>query len=54
LKATSAERARIIADLSERGNVGMMLLLMDLEESDDLRSRPEISASQGGRHELSD
>jgi hypothetical protein len=36
LLATSAERARIIAELGERGNVGMMSLLMDLEADDDL------------------
>ena len=41
--ATSAERARIIAELRERRNVGMMSLLMDLEADDDLRARSEIA-----------
>jgi len=43
LWATSAERARIIAELRERRNVGMMSLLMDLEADDDLRARFEIA-----------
>ena len=43
LLATSAERARIIAELGEGGKVGMMSLLMDLEADDDLRARLEVA-----------
>jgi len=43
LLATSAERARIIAELGERGNVGMMSLLMDLEADVELRTRFEMA-----------
>ena len=43
LLGTSAERARIIAELGDRGNVGLMSLLMDLEGDDDLRTRLEVA-----------
>ena len=41
LLATSANRARIIGELSER-NPGMAEILMDLEADDDLRVRFEM------------
>jgi hypothetical protein len=41
LGATTAERARLIDELTER-NPGMAELLIDLEADDDLRTRFEI------------
>jgi hypothetical protein len=41
LLSTSAERARIIGELTER-NPDMAELLMELEADDDLRARFEI------------
>jgi hypothetical protein len=41
LAATSAERARLIGELTGR-NPGMADLLADLEADDDLRARVEI------------
>jgi hypothetical protein len=38
LLCTSPDRARIVAELGDRGNVGVMSLLMDLEEDDALRN----------------
>lgn len=53
LLATSAERARIIGELTER-NPGMADLLADLEADDDLRAKLEIELlSRAGVDEAS-
>ena len=53
LGATSAGRARLIGELTER-NPGIVDLLTDLEADDDLRARFEIELLRGPRAQAQD